>query len=141
MLPRFGQLSLVLLKQAAKMWDTTLSVCISMICMLFGIKLKVGAACKTQVVVTLAFGGKSWPISAQDMNRGALTRGSSTCLGSIFDLNAGTNIPVNSGNPNWVVGDTFLVSIMFFTLGPAPSVNRYTLFPSSHRKTYIPYIA
>ncbi|PPQ90543.1 hypothetical protein CVT25_015857 [Psilocybe cyanescens] len=97
--------------------------------------------CKTQVVVTLAFGGKSWPISAQDMNRGALTRGSSICLGSIFDLNAGTNIPVNSGNPNWVVGDTFLVSIMFFTLGPAPSVNRYTLFPSSHRKTYIPYIA
>lgn len=79
-------------------------------------KLMTHAACKTQVAVTLAFGGKTWPISAQDMNRGAVNPGSSTCLGSIFDLSAGTNIPPNSGNPNWVVGDTFLVSSMSSTL-------------------------
>jgi len=43
------------------------------------------------------------------MNLGQLSRGSSQCLGAIFDLSLGSNIPSGSGNPSWVVGDTFLV--------------------------------
>lgn len=70
-------------------------------------------ACTTDVTVTMSFGGKAWPISTQDMNTGPATRGSSTCLGAIFDLSMGTNIPAGSGNPNWVIGDTFLVSPLY----------------------------
>lgn len=63
----------------------------------------------------MAFGGKSWSISTDDMNLG--TVGDGLCLGGIFDLGLGSNIGSGSGNPSWVVGDTFLVSdsdAMFF---------------------------
>ena len=69
-------------------------------------------ACSTDVTVTLSFGGKSWPISTQDMNLGQVSQGSSKCLGAIFDLTTGTNIGSGSGDPNWVVGDTFLVRFL-----------------------------
>jgi hypothetical protein len=69
-------------------------------------------ACSTAVTVSLSFGGKLWPISTQDMNLGQVSPGSSQCLGAIFDLSMGTNIPSGSGNPNWVVGDTFLVRFL-----------------------------
>ncbi len=59
----------------------------------------------------MSFGGKSWPINAQDMNLGPATTGSNMCLGGIFDLTAGSNIPEGTGNPGWVVGATFLVSV------------------------------
>lgn len=55
----------------------------------------------------MSFGGKSWAISTDDMNLG--TVGDSLCLGGIFDLGLGSNIGSGSGNPSWVVGDTFLV--------------------------------
>ncbi|KAH9484946.1 Aspartic protease [Psilocybe cubensis] len=78
--------------------------------------------CKTQVSVTLSFGGKTWPINPQDMNRGQLSQGSPLCVGSIFDLSAGTNIPPNSGNPSWVVGDTFLKNVYSVYRMNPPSV-------------------
>ena len=55
----------------------------------------------------MAFGGKSWPIKAEDMNLGTVSDGSPTCVGSIFDLKAATNISV----PAWIVGDTFLKNV------------------------------
>ncbi|KAK0505294.1 aspartyl protease [Armillaria luteobubalina] len=67
--------------------------------------------CNTNVEVTMSFGGKSWPINSQDMNLGPVTAGSSMCLGGIFDLTAGSNIPEGTGNPGWVVGATFLKNV------------------------------
>lgn len=64
-------------------------------------------ACSTNVQVSFSFGGKSWPISTDDMNLG--TVGGGMCLGGIFDLGLGSNIGSGGGNPSWVVGDTFLV--------------------------------
>ncbi|PPQ65448.1 hypothetical protein CVT26_000100 [Gymnopilus dilepis] len=78
--------------------------------------------CNTQVNVTLSFGGKAWPINPQDMNIGQESRGSSLCLGAIFDLSMGTNIPAGSGNPNWVVGDTFLKNVYSVFRASPPSV-------------------
>ena len=56
----------------------------------------------------MAFGGKLWPINPVDMNLGTLPTGQ--CLGGIFDLTQGSDVGTGGGNPNWVVGDTFLVS-------------------------------
>ncbi|KAG7439608.1 acid protease [Guyanagaster necrorhizus] len=67
--------------------------------------------CTTDVEVTMSFGGKAWPINSQDMNLGPATTGSSMCLGGIFDLTAGSNIPEGTGNPGWVVGATFLKNV------------------------------
>lgn len=67
------------------------------------------AACATSVQVTLSFGGKAWPINPEDINLGPLERGSSMCLGAIFDLALGTDL--GEGGPGWVVGDTFLASL------------------------------
>lgn len=67
-------------------------------------------ACTTSVQVSMSFGGKSWAISTDDMNLG--TVGDGLCLGGIFDLGLGSNIGSGSGNPSWVVGDTFLVGVI-----------------------------
>ncbi|KAK0475555.1 aspartyl protease [Armillaria novae-zelandiae] len=67
--------------------------------------------CSTNVAVTMSFGGKSWPINSTDMNLGPVTAGSNMCLGGIFDLTAGSNIPEGTGNPGWVVGATFLKNV------------------------------
>ncbi|KAH9929570.1 acid protease [Epithele typhae] len=67
--------------------------------------------CSTSVQISLAFGGKSWPISDADMNLGSISSGSNLCLGGIFDLNLGSNVGSGSGNPVWVVGDTFLKNV------------------------------
>ena len=58
----------------------------------------------------MSFGGQSWPINPLDFNAGQISGGSNPlCEGAIFDLTAGSdNIP-GSSNPDWVVGDTFLV--------------------------------
>lgn len=57
----------------------------------------------------MAFGGKSWPISARDMNLGPISTGSSVCGGGIFafDIDTGGGV----GIPSWVVGDTFLKNV------------------------------
>jgi len=78
--------------------------------------------CTTDVTVTLSFGGQSWSINSQDMNIGQETRGSTLCLGAIFDLSQGTNIQSGSGNPNWVIGDTFLKNVYSVFRASPPSV-------------------
>ncbi|KAF9651450.1 aspartic peptidase A1 [Thelephora ganbajun] len=70
-----------------------------------------GFPCETTVQINMAFGGKSWPINPQDMNLGRVSTGSAICAGGIFDLNAGSNIGEGGGNPNWVVGATFLKNV------------------------------
>jgi hypothetical protein len=45
------------------------------------------------------------------MNLGAVSQGSDICAGGIFDLNAGSSIGEGGGNPNWVVGATFLKNV------------------------------
>ena len=75
-------------------------------------------ACTTEVEISMAFGGKLWPINPVDMNLGTLPTGQ--CLGGIFDLTQGSDVGTGGGNPNWVVGDTFLVS-NFLTCCPLRS--------------------
>jgi cathepsin D len=76
--------------------------------------------CTTTVTVTMSFGGNAWPINPNDMNLGQLSQGSTMCQGAIFDLSQGSNVSggSGSGNPSWVVGDTFLKNV-------------YTVFRSS----------
>ncbi|THU83470.1 aspartyl protease [Dendrothele bispora CBS 962.96] len=79
--------------------------------------------CDTDVTVSMSFGGKSWDISPTDMNLGPLTTGSQDCLGGIFDLSLGSNIESGSGNPNWVVGATFLKNVYsVFRNGNPPQI-------------------
>jgi len=75
--------------------------------------------CNTKVNVTMSFGGRTWPISTADM---ILAQQGSACVGGIFDLAAGTNIPPDSGNPSWVVGDTFLKNVYSVFRSNPPSV-------------------
>ncbi|KAI0780262.1 aspartic peptidase domain-containing protein [Fomes fomentarius] len=76
--------------------------------------------CDTEVQISIAFGGKSWPISDADMNLGTVARG--FCLGGIFDLSLGSNIGSGGGNPVWVVGDTFLKNVYSVFRADPPSV-------------------
>ncbi|TFK44231.1 aspartic peptidase domain-containing protein [Crucibulum laeve] len=78
--------------------------------------------CSTDVTITLSFGGKSWPINSADMNIGPVARGSSQCLGGIFDLGLGSSIVSGSGNPSWVVGDTFLKNVYSVFRADPPSI-------------------
>lgn len=78
--------------------------------------------CKTQVNMTLNFGGRSWAISPDDMNLGPINSAGVTCAGAIFDLNMGSNIPVGSGNPSWVVGATFLKNVYSVYRADPPSI-------------------
>ncbi|KAJ3782577.1 aspartic peptidase domain-containing protein, partial [Lentinula aff. detonsa] len=77
--------------------------------------------CSTSLNTTISFGGTAWPISSADMNLGQVSKGSSDCLGGIFDLSLGSNIPENSGNPSWVVGDVFLKNVYTVFRGTASS--------------------
>ncbi|KII92711.1 hypothetical protein PLICRDRAFT_89263 [Plicaturopsis crispa FD-325 SS-3] len=77
--------------------------------------------CNTDLKVTLAFGGQSWPINPADMNLGTVSSGQ--CLGGIFDLSGGTKVGSSgSGAPNWVVGDTFLKNVYSVFRQNPPSV-------------------
>ncbi|PPQ63733.1 hypothetical protein CVT24_004242 [Panaeolus cyanescens] len=79
--------------------------------------------CNTDVTVTLSFGGKAWAINTQDMNLGPESpTGNGPCAGAIFDLSQGSNISPGSGNPNWVVGDTFLKNVYSVFRMTPPSV-------------------
>lgn len=66
-------------------------------------------ACTTEVELSIAFGGKLWPINPTDMNLGTIPSGQ--CLGGVFDLTQGSDVGSGGGNPSWVVGDTFLVRL------------------------------
>ncbi|KAI0038739.1 acid protease [Auriscalpium vulgare] len=76
--------------------------------------------CSTSLTISLAFGGKSWPISNADLNLGQL--GAGQCLGAIFDITEGTSVVPGSGNPSWIVGDTFLKNVYSVYRANPPSV-------------------
>ncbi|TFK89318.1 acid protease [Polyporus arcularius HHB13444] len=76
--------------------------------------------CSTKVAISMAFGGKLWPISDADMNLGTVSPG--LCLGGIFDLSLGSNVGTGGGNPVWVVGDTFLKNVYSVFRANPPSV-------------------
>lgn len=78
--------------------------------------------CSTQVSISLSFGGKAWPINTADMNLGPVTRGSTQCVGGIFDLSLGSNIVAGNGNPSWVVGATFLKNVYSVYRSNPPSI-------------------
>ncbi|KAF8160631.1 aspartic peptidase domain-containing protein [Crassisporium funariophilum] len=78
--------------------------------------------CANEVSVSLSFGGKLWPINPVDMNIGPESTGSSNCLGAIFDLSLGSNIESGTGNPNWVIGDTFLKNVYSVFRASPPAV-------------------
>ncbi|KAF9449184.1 acid protease [Macrolepiota fuliginosa MF-IS2] len=78
--------------------------------------------CNTNIQVSMAFGGKSWPINPTDMNLGAIDRTGQLCVGGIFDLSLGSNIEAGSGNPSWVVGDTFLKNVYSVFRADPPSI-------------------
>ncbi|RDX54940.1 acid protease [Lentinus brumalis] len=59
--------------------------------------------CSTKVAISMAFGGKLWPISDADMN-------------------LGSNVGTGGGNPVWVVGDTFLKNVYSVFRANPPSV-------------------
>ncbi|KZP34386.1 acid protease [Athelia psychrophila] len=77
-----------------------------------------GFPCTTQISLSLAFGGTSWPINPDDMNLGQ-TETQGQCMGGIFELDLGSSSGGGSGgsrraiggNPDWVVGDTFLKNV------------------------------
>jgi len=87
----------------------------------------------------MAFGGRSWPIDARDMNFGPISTGSDTCLGGFFEFSPSSNA---TGNPNWVVGVAFLknvysvfryqpASIGFAELSDTRGVSSGELYPLS----------
>ncbi|KAG5642479.1 hypothetical protein DXG03_002729 [Asterophora parasitica] len=78
--------------------------------------------CTTKPALSLSFGGQSWPINPTDMNLGRLATGSSQCVGGIFDLSLGSNIVSGGGNPNWVVGATFLKNVYSVYRASPPQV-------------------
>jgi len=75
--------------------------------------------CATNLQVSVAFGGKSWPIKDEDINLGQLS--SSQCLGGIFDLAAGSNVG-GRGSPPWVFGDVFLKNVYSVFRAVPPSI-------------------
>jgi cathepsin D len=78
--------------------------------------------CNQQLSVSMTFGGKSWPINSQDMAVQQEPEDSTLCIGAIFDLDAGTSITPGSGNPGWVVGDTFLKNVYSVFRATPPSI-------------------
>ncbi|KAG7093524.1 hypothetical protein E1B28_007198 [Marasmius oreades] len=70
--------------------------------------------CKTIVDVTVAFGGRSWPISNADFQ---VDQASSTlCVGAFFAISGGGSAPA------WIVGDTFLKNVYSVYRYNPPSV-------------------
>ena len=87
------------------------------------------AACTTTVSITLTFGGRAWSINPQDISIGPVTAGSQNCRGAIYDLSAGSNLPVQPGKPGWVVGHAFLKNVYSVYRAVPPSVGFATLSP------------
>ncbi|KAJ7929665.1 aspartic peptidase domain-containing protein [Mycena leptocephala] len=63
--------------------------------------------CTTMLNISMAFGGKLWPISPADMNLGTVNMflgmgdGGSMCIGGIFDWTGNGTVPVEQGKPSW----------------------------------------
>jgi len=78
--------------------------------------------CSTSISISISFGGQSWPIDPKDMNFGPLDQTGKQCIGAIFDLSMGTNIVSGGGNPNWVIGATFLKNVYSVYRSNPPSI-------------------
>ncbi|KAI0250118.1 aspartic peptidase domain-containing protein [Lactifluus subvellereus] len=76
--------------------------------------------CKTQVTVSISFGGPPWPINVADMNLGPVRNGQ--CLGGIFDINPVAKTKPQPGLPVWIVGDTFLKNVYTVFRADPPAV-------------------
>jgi len=72
--------------------------------------------CSTNVVITLQFGAKAWPVSSSDFNLMEVSRG--TCVGAFFVIDLGAG----SAAPSWIVGDTFLKNVYSVYQFTPPSV-------------------
>ncbi|KAI0755204.1 acid protease [Daedaleopsis nitida] len=61
--------------------------------------------CSSVPSVAFSWGGKSWSISADDMNLGQVSSGSSMCVGALAgsDLGLGSNV--------WLLGDTLMKNV------------------------------
>ncbi|KAF8074696.1 aspartic peptidase A1 [Lyophyllum atratum] len=70
--------------------------------------------CSTVVNATMAFGGRSWPISETDFKLTQLSQ--RQCLGAVFILTTGRSAPT------WIVGDTFLKNVYSAFRYDPPSV-------------------
>ncbi|KAF8882702.1 aspartyl protease [Infundibulicybe gibba] len=77
--------------------------------------------CTTNVSISLSFGSRLWPINPIDMNLGPLFASPSLCLGAIFDLKE-SDTGGSSGNPGWVIGDTFLKNVYSVFRMTPPSI-------------------
>lgn len=53
--------------------------------------------------MSLSFGGEEWPIQASDFE--AFKIDDEKCVGAVFAINSN-----DSGGPQWIIGDAFLVS-------------------------------
>ncbi|KAF9556705.1 acid protease [Agrocybe pediades] len=80
--------------------------------------------CSSQVEVAISFGGKTWTIDPRDMIFESLQGSSTTCVGAIFDVEAGTSIQnqPGSGTPAWIIGDTFLKNVYSVFRVTPPSI-------------------
>ncbi|KAI0250116.1 aspartic peptidase domain-containing protein [Lactifluus subvellereus] len=76
--------------------------------------------CKTQVTISISFGGPSWPINVADMNLGPVSN--AQCLGAIFDVTVVAKIKPQPGLPVWIVGDTFLKNVYTIFRADPPAV-------------------
>ncbi|KAJ6575991.1 aspartic peptidase domain-containing protein [Mycena vulgaris] len=72
--------------------------------------------CTTKVNITVAFGGKSWPINPADINVGNTSN--NACLGAIYALSE----TVSPSGPNWVFGIAFLKNVYTVFRQVPPSV-------------------
>lgn len=59
--------------------------------------------CDNVPEVSFSFGGKEWPMSSDNLNLGAVSAGSSQCVGSIVGLDVGVSA--------WIIGDAFLKDV------------------------------
>ncbi|GAB1520934.1 hypothetical protein RhiTH_004023 [Rhizoctonia solani] len=59
--------------------------------------------CANAPSVSFTFGGRKFPVAAEDFNVGTLSRNSSICVGAVAIL--------NTPNNTWVVGDAFMKNV------------------------------
>ncbi|KAJ6535773.1 aspartic peptidase domain-containing protein, partial [Mycena capillaripes] len=62
--------------------------------------------CKTNVTISVSFGGKVWPIDPIDINLGPVENGSSQCIGAMEVWS-----PYTAPGPNWNFGRAFLKNV------------------------------
>lgn len=60
--------------------------------------------CNADINVSLTFGGVSYAIPSESFNAGAVDSRGTTCLGAVFELEAGNSI-------DWVIGEAFLTGL------------------------------